>query len=40
MSLCDVGRRNKDLKPNAIVAQSANREKFVEMLTAIFRGKL
>jgi inosine-uridine nucleoside N-ribohydrolase len=39
MSLCDVGRRTKDRKPNAIVAQSANRELFVEMLTAIFRGK-
>lgn len=39
MSLCDVGRRNKDCKPNAIVAQSANRELFVEMLTAIFRGE-
>lgn len=40
MSLCDVGHRNKDRKSNAIVAQSADREKFVEMLTAIFRGEL
>ena len=40
MSLCDVGHRNKDRKPNATVAQSANREMFVEMLTAIFQRKL
>lgn len=40
MSLCDVGHRKKDCKPNAAVAQSANREMFVEMLTTIFQGKL
>lgn len=36
MSLCDVGRRNKDRKPNAIVAQSANRELFIRMLFNLF----
>lgn len=40
MSLCDVGRRNKNRKPNAMVAQSANRELFVEMLNTLFRGDL
>ncbi len=40
MSLCDVGKRNKDKKPNALVAQSADRELFIEMLTDLFRADL
>ena len=30
MSLCDVGQRNRDRKPNAIVAKSADRELFIQ----------
>ena len=40
MSLCDVGKRNKDKKPNAAVAQSADRELFIEILMDLFRADI
>ena len=36
MSLCDVGNRNRNAKPNAIVARSADRELFIKMLKQLF----
>lgn len=36
MSLCDVGKRNRSMAPNANVAKSADRELFIEMLMKIF----
>lgn len=36
MSLCDVGGRDKSRQPNAIVAKSANRLLFIQMLMDIF----
>jgi inosine-uridine nucleoside N-ribohydrolase len=36
MSLCDVGKRNRNVKPNAVVAKSADRLLFLKMVKEIF----
>jgi inosine-uridine nucleoside N-ribohydrolase len=36
MSLCDVGKRNRNVKPNAVVAKSADRALFLKMVREIF----
>ena len=39
MSLCDVGKRNRNIKPNAVVAKSADRVLFLKMLKEIYSNK-
>ena len=36
MSLCDVENRNRTIKPNAVVAKSADRDLFISMLKQFF----
>jgi inosine-uridine nucleoside N-ribohydrolase len=36
MSLCDVGKRNRNVKPNAVVAKSADRPLFLKMVKEIY----
>lgn len=36
LSLCDFGRRNRAVKPNALVARSADRTLFIKMLKDMF----